>query len=124
MGKILMSIKPCYVDKILSGTKKYEYRKIKAKKNNIDKMIIYSTYPVKSIVGEAEIEEIIESTPEQIWNLTQKYSGITKELYFKYYHDKTNAIAYKLGKIIKYDKPKNLSEIGINYSPQSFIYLD
>ena len=32
MCKILMPINPKYVDKILSGKKKYEYRKTKAKK--------------------------------------------------------------------------------------------
>ena len=41
-----------------------------------------------------------------------------------YYKNKNTAIAYKLGKIMIYDKPKNLDDIGINYVPQSFVYLD
>ena len=32
MCKILISINPEYVNEILSGRKKYEYRKVKAKK--------------------------------------------------------------------------------------------
>lgn len=124
MCKILMPINPCYVDEILSGRKKYEYRKIKAKKNNIDKMIIYSTSPVMRIVAEVEVDEIIEDTPERLWNLTKKYSGITEEFYFKYYSNKNNAVAYKLGQVKKYEKPKKLSEIGIDYVPQSFVYID
>lgn len=124
MCKILMPINPCYVEEILSGRKKYEYRKIKAKKNNIDKMIIYSTSPVMRIVAEVEVDEIIEDTPEKLWNLTKKHSGITEEFYFKYYSNKKNAVAYKLGQVKKYERPKKLSEIGIDYVPQSFIYLD
>lgn len=124
MCKILMPINPCYVDEILSGRKKYEYRKIKAIKNNIDKMIIYSTSPVMRIVAEVEVDEIIIETPERLWNLTKKYSGITEECYFKYYSNKKNAIAYKLGQVKKYERPKKLSEIGIDYVPQSFVYLD
>ena len=51
MGKILLSIKPIYVNKILNGTKKYEYRKRKPKRNDIGKLIIYSTSPIKKVVS-------------------------------------------------------------------------
>lgn len=124
MCKILMPINPEYVDEILSGNKKYEYRKIKAKRKNIDKMIIYSTSPIMRVVAEVDVEGIIEASPEKLWEQTNEYSGITKDFYSKYYKNKENAIAYKLGNIKVYDKPKKLCDIGINYVPQSFIYLD
>lgn len=124
MSKILMPINPEYVDKILSGNKKYEYRKIKAKRKNIDKMVIYSTSPIMRVVAEVDVEGIIEASPEKLWEQTKEYSGITKDFYSKYYKNKENAIAYKLGNIKVYDKPKKLCDIGINYVPQSFIYLD
>ena len=124
MCKILMPINPCYVEEILSGRKRYEYRKIKPKRNNIEKIIIYSTSPVKKVVAEVEVEAIIEETPEKVWELTKDYSGITKQSYYNYYKNKEKAIAYKLGRVKKYKEPKNLSEFGINYIPQSFIYLE
>lgn len=124
MCKILMPINPCYVEKILSGSKKYEYRKIKARKKNVDTMVIYSTFPIMMIVAEVEIKEIIEENPNKVWNLTKKQSGITKEFYYKYYENRDSAIAYKLGKVKKYKYPKKLSDFGINYIPQSFVYLD
>ena len=124
MCKILMPINPEYVDEILSGNKKYEYRKIKAKRKNIDKMVIYSTSPIMRVVAEVDVEGIIEDSPEKLWEQTKKYSGITKDFYSKYYNGKESAIAYKLGNIKVYDKPKKLSDIGIKYVPQSFIYLD
>lgn len=124
MCRILMPINPEYVDEILAGRKKYEYRKIKAKRNNIDKMIIYSTSPIMKVVAEVDIKEILEEDPEKLWEMTKNESGITKDFYNKYYKNKNTAIAYKLGKIRIYDKPKNLYDIGINYVPQSFVYLD
>ena len=75
MCKILMPINPCYVEEILSGRKKYEYRKIKAKKSIIDKMIIYSTSPVMRVVAEVDIEEIIEDTPEKNMEFNQRTFG-------------------------------------------------
>lgn len=124
MCKILISIKPEYVNEILSGRKKYEYRKVKAKKDNVDKMIIYATAPIMKVVAEIEILNILENSPDLIWEYTKKYSGITKSFYDKYYKNKNTAIAYQLGKIEEYETPKELSELGIYYSPQSFIYID
>lgn len=50
MKSILLSINPQYVDKIMNGEKEYEYRKIKCK-TKVDKMYIYSTIPIKKVVG-------------------------------------------------------------------------
>ena len=71
MCSILISINPEHVENIFNGTKKYEYRKIKCKQD-IDKIIIYSTSPIMKIVGEAKVEEILEGSPEKIWNITKK----------------------------------------------------
>lgn len=124
MSKILMPINPIHVEKIMSGTKKYEYRKILPKKTNLDIMLIYSTSPIKKVIGEAEILEIIIDNKEIVWNKTKDNSGINKEFYDKYYQNKDFAVAYKLGKIKKYDNPKDLKEFNINYYPQSFVYID
>ena len=124
MCKILISINPEYVNEILSGRKKYEYRKVKAKKDNVDKMIIYAPAPVMKVVAEIEILKILEDSPDLIWENTKEYSGISKAFYDKYYQNRNIAIAYQLGKIKKYNEPKNLSDLGISYSPQSFIYID
>ena len=124
MCTILMPINPQYVDEILAGRKKYEYRKIKAKRKNVDKMIIYSTSPIMKVVAEVDVKEILEEAPEKLWEITKSESGITKSFYNKYYKNKDTAIAYKLGEIKIYNEPKELHDIGINYVPQSFIYLD
>lgn len=42
----------------------------------------------------------------------------------QYFTNTKVAYAYKLGKIKKYDVPKTLEELGINYYPQSYVYLD
>ena len=124
MSTILISIKPTYVKKILNGQKKYEYRKIKAKKKKIEKMIIYATSPVKLVVAEAEIKRVLEGSPKKIWEQTKKESGVTKKFYDSYYKNSSKAIAYELDKIKIYETPQKLENLGINNAPQSFIYLD
>ena len=122
MCKILLSINPEHVENILEGTKKYEYRK-KSCKKDIDRIVIYSTHPVKKVVGEVEVLEVIEMEKNKLWNLTKKYSGINKKFYDEYYDGKETAVAYKLGQIVEYKKPKKLNDIGVKVAPQSFMYI-
>lgn len=120
--KILISINPEHVENILNGTKKYEYRKIAAKQD-ISSIIIYETTPVKKIVAEAEIVDVLMLPREELWELTKDASGVSKVFFDKYFQDREIAYAYKLGKIKVYDKPKSLMDYGIKTAPQSFVYI-
>lgn len=122
MCKILLSINPEHVENIFNGSKEYEFRKIKCKKD-VDKIIIYSTAPVMKVVGEAKVERIIEGNPSEVWEQTKKKSGIDESFYFDYYKDKAKAVAYKLFEVVKYTVPKELSSFGLSNAPQSFVYL-
>lgn len=123
MSAILLSIKPEYAKAILDGKKKYEFRKRRCK-TGASKIVFYSTAPKSRVVGEAEIEDIIEGDPSEIWDQTKEAAGITRDKYCKYYHGYSNAVAYKLKNVIAYDQPKELSDYGVNHVPQSFIYID
>ena len=78
MCKLLMSINPVHVDNILSGTKRFEYRKTRCKQR-VDSILIYSTAPVMKVVGEVEVTGIIEDSPGLVWKQTAIASGIDKD---------------------------------------------
>ena len=120
--RIVISINPQHVENILSGIKKYEYRKIAAKQD-ISSIIIYETSPIKRIVAEAEIVEVLMMPPEELWQQTKDYSGITKHFFDKYFAGREVAYAYKLGEIKVYAQPKSLMDYGIKAAPQSFVYI-
>ncbi|MFQ1050654.1 ASCH domain-containing protein [Avibacterium paragallinarum] len=121
---VLLSIKPKYVEKIFSGEKIYEYRKIIPNRKNIKKVIIYSSSPISAIVGEFEIDRILKDTPSKLWKKTKNYSGISHEFYQKYFNNSTHAYAFKLKNVVKYSQPRKISEFGDFHSPpQSFFYI-
>ncbi len=122
MSRMLLSIKPEYVTKIISGKKKYEFRKFHCRKD-VDTIVIYATAPVKQVVGEVPVIAIIEDAVEDVWKRTHHDGGITKKAYTAYYRNKSMAIAYQLGKVITYDEPLALSDVGLSYAPQSFAYI-
>ncbi|MDD8572078.1 ASCH domain-containing protein, partial [Escherichia coli] len=49
--KVLLSIKPEYAESILSGKKKYEFRKNIFRNKNVDTIVIYATMPVGKVIG-------------------------------------------------------------------------
>lgn len=122
MSTILMSIKPEYVNKIFFCNKKYEYRK-KECKEKITKIIVYSSSPVKKVVGELIIKQVLKDKKELIWKKTNMNGGISKKKYEKYFENTENAIAYEIEKTILYDKPKELKDYNIKTAPQSYVYI-
>ena len=123
MCKILLSINPRHGEHILEGSKKYEFRKVRCRKD-VDKILIYATAPQKKVVAEADIEDIIIDVPNAVWEKTKDFAGITYSFFESYYKGKSIAIAYKLRNVITFDKPLSLNDLGITNAPQSFIYLN
>lgn len=120
--KILLSVKPEYIERIFDGSKGYEYRRRLAKKK-IDTIILYATSPVKKVVGEVEVIGIKTEAPTTLWEHTKHLSGISREKYRKYFSGQKKANAYVLGKVYKYPSFKDLQDYGVSTAPQSYIYI-
>lgn len=122
MKAIVLPIKPEYAEAILKKEKRYEYRRHLCKKQ-IDKIVIYATAPVKKIVGEAFVIEKLIDNKEMLWQKTKTFSGIDKHFYDMYFKGLDEACAYSLGEVIAYESPRSLEEFGINFYPQSYVYV-
>lgn len=122
MSKILLSIKPEFADKIISGEKKFEYRTHVPSKP-INSIVIYSTSPVGRIIGEVEVIDVISGAPSSLWETTKAESGISRAKYRKYFKGRKRAYAFKLGQVNKYECDVCLENYGVTKAPQSFIYL-
>ncbi len=122
MCNILISINPEHVKNIMDGTKTYEYRKIECKRQ-VDRLIIYSTDPVKKVVGEAKVRRVLKDSPEALWGSTKEGSGITKSFFDSYYKGRDKAVAYEIYDVVEYEHPRELSDYGVSAAPQSFVYV-
>lgn len=124
MKAVLLSIKPKFAHKIFDGTKKYEFRKQIFKDDTITTVIVYSSSPEQKVIGEFEIDKVLNGTPFDIWSKTRKYSGITQEFYNEYFKGRDNAYAIKVSSAKLYRAKKSLSDFGVMYAPQSFAYVE
>lgn len=123
--KILLSIKPQYVEEIFNGSKLYEYRKTIFKRKDVSKVVVYSSSPVCKVVGEFDIDDILSDTPDNLWRNTSRYSGITEDFFREYFNGKQLAYAIKIRRIQRYSSPRKLQDLypGI-VPPQSYRYVN
>ena len=124
MSDVLLSVKPEYVEKILKGKKKYEFRRSIFKRNDIEKIYIYSSSPIRKIIASFKIEKILKDSPENIWTLCQKYAGISKKDFFDYFQNSEMAFAIEIGYVNSFQEPIDPYLIIEDFTPpQSFYYL-
>lgn len=120
--KVVLSIKPEFANKIFDGTKKYEFRKAIFKNDKIRTIIVYASSPVQKVIGEFEIEKIINHDLNTLWDMTQHYSGISEDYFYQYFAEKEIGYAIKIKKTKKYKAPKCLRTDFNLLPPQSFAY--
>ena len=121
---VLLSIKPKFAESIISGRKKYEFRKNSFTKKDIGRVYIYSTTPIKKIVGNFRINKIIEDKPSTLWYQLKDDAGISEEEFFAYFKNREVGFAFQIVDVEKFETPVDPKIIFPNFiPPQSFCYL-
>ena len=124
---VILSIKPKYVEAIIKGEKIYEFRKSIFKKvKNRTIVYIYSSSPIKKIVGRflVEIDNILCDSPKNVWEGVKEFAGITQEEFFNYFRNKIVAYAIKVENLELFWEPIKPKEYIPNFKPpQSFCYI-
>lgn len=123
--KVMVSIKPEYVERILAGEKTYEFRRRIFKRDDVDTLVVYATRPKAAVVAEVRIEGVVEASPEELWKKTHKTGGISRTKFMRYFEGADSAFAIRLGRITRFDRPVPLDEYPsrITKAPQSFAYV-
>lgn len=122
--RILLSVKPEYVEQIERHTKLFEFRKQKFK-NVPSEILIYASAPVKKIVGIIQVGAIIEDTPIALWSRCRQYAGIKEKAFFEYFKGKNKGIAIEIKDYIKFESPVDPYKVNSDFTPpQSYAYLD
>ena len=114
MSAIYISIKPIHLNRIVEGTKNYEFRNYIPKKE-FDTLYVYESYPISSLKYIIKIDKIVKA-PNKIDN-----EGIGNIEFNQ--GDKTK-YAYHIDKIYKI-KPINLKTLKEKYHftpPQGYAY--
>jgi predicted transcriptional regulator len=122
---ILLSIKPKYAELIRSGLKKYEFRRKIFKKAGSCNVFIYSTSPVKKIIGVFDASIIHQNSPHRIWDMFGVYSGVSEKEFFQYFRDCEIAYAIEIRNLVTFEEPQDPSDYFWEFTaPQSYRYFN
>lgn len=123
---VVLSIKPVYSDKILAGQKTVELRRrFPVSAPNGTLAYIYSTSPVKAMVGTASIRDVLKLPVEQIWVEFENTASIDKLLFDRYFDGVDYGYALVFDEVKTFARPLPLSELREKFGfepPQSFLY--
>lgn len=120
--KVVLSIKPQFANKIFDGTKKFEFRKAIFKNQNVTSVLVYASSPVQKVIGEFEIEKIINLDLKELWDKTKEYSGITEDYFYQYFENREQGFAIQIKNKKRFENPKCLKTDYNLTPPQSFAY--
>jgi predicted transcriptional regulator len=119
-----LSIKPEFASAILSGTKRFEYRRTIFRREDIDTVVLYASSPTQRVVGEFTIKRVISAPPMELWASTHAWSGISRAYFNDYFRGCQVAHAIEVGKVKEYKLPKLLTaSLSVSRAPQSFCYV-
>lgn len=124
---VLLSLKPDYAAQIVAGEKQYEFRKsIFKDPHEVGVIYIYVTSPVKQIIGYFSFENVVESTPVNLWRMFKQKSGVeSREKFMTYFSGHERGYAIKIKDVYEFPTPidpwNQLAEFN---PPVSFKYID
>lgn len=119
----LISIHPEHVERILSGEKVLEFRRVWAKKP-VDGIVIYCTSPVKRIVAVAKIKETHFVSVKELRRLNKTIGGgVNNSVLDSYFSGLTHGYALQLDSVRTPKVPIELHSFAFGLRPpQSFMY--
>jgi len=126
--KLLISITPEFVQEIFSGAKKIELRKRRPKfLQPGDRVLVYASPPSQTLAGELIIKNIVEGTPQELWDRISAVSGVSKEFFDYYYKDHSTAVGLIIDRAVEYTNKISLDEIKQAHPefspPKNYFYI-
>lgn len=120
---IMISVSPKHADILLDDSSKNVFFYKVTPVNNVKRVLVYATAPIKAVVGEFDLSEIKISALSTAWKNYSSKSIFTKKEFDEYYKDKKEAHAMIAGKSFRYSKPKKIEDYNMSKGPSGFQYL-
>ncbi len=124
---VLFSIRPVYVEKILAGQKTVELRRRFPEAGMSGcTALIYSTSPVKAVVGSAQIRDVLRLPLSVLWNDHGGAACIAKDDFREYFSGQGHGFAIILTGAKTLKSQLTASDLEAEFGivpPQSYRYL-
>ena len=90
---------------------------------NIKTVVVYASSPMQKVIGEFDIDLIINENIDVLWDLTKDGAGIEEDYFYEYFSERIKGYAIKIKMVKRYDEPLSLKDDFKINPPQSFVYI-
>ena len=127
-GTLVLSVKPEFAEKLLSGEKTIELRRVRPRRTEPgDVVLLYATAPVALFVGFCRIVDVLLDSPTGLWPRVESCAGVSRTEYFRYFRAATRAIGIVIERPVPLVDDFSLDDsrryVPGFMPPQSFCYL-
>ena len=127
MRPLLLSLKPCYADRVFKGLKTVELRRRISSHVKDRDVFVYVSSPVMELRGGFRIGDFWRGTPEEIWDMVSELAHIDKQDFDTYFKGQAIAYAFEIKEVWEFPKPLNLNTLRNQFPnfvvPQSWRYV-
>lgn len=128
MNKVLLlSIRPVYSEKIFSGKKGVELRRVRPSVHKGDLVLVYTSSPSCELTGAFVVGAVETGTPSSLWLKVRGVCGITKAQFDDYYRGTGKAYGIRIERAWRLDAPVKLASLRRRsarfHPPQSYRYF-
>jgi type I restriction enzyme S subunit len=122
----VLSIEPSFARKILSGEKRYEFRRSSfADHAAVEFVYLYASAPEQRIVGAFTTTRVVEAQPETLWDRFGDAGGVDRERFFDYFEGADTGYAICVDEAHEFEMSLDPTEQFEDFSiPVSFCYLN
>ena len=124
---VLISIRPQYARRIMSGEKTVEFRKVCFSNPN-SKVYVYSSSPVRKILGYFEVEKIVKADPKSLWHQFAAVGYVDTKDFQKYYEGKQQGYAICIKRFVNFRQAIDINDVFDEkfniHPPQNYMYID
>lgn len=126
---LVLSVKPTFAERIVSGAKKVEVRRRFPDKWEGATVLIYSSSPARQFVGEAVIERVVTGPVREIWAEFSEGIGCSKREYMDYCNGTKRVSALIFSDVFPFKNPISKSRMQETvqrslFTPQSYCKVD
>jgi len=111
MKNLWLSIHPRWIVEILGGRKSVELRRRAPSVQTGANVLLYSTSPESSVVGQAKVVGILQLPLETLWTRHGKSAGVTKQEFLDYFEGCETGVAIVLDSVAQLERPIGLAAI-------------
>jgi predicted transcriptional regulator len=94
--RAILAVKPHLALALVTGEKRFEFRRVHPAFRTGDIIYVYATAPVQAIVGSFTCDRIIEGTPRELWQACEGASEPTRSFLRNYFDGRAKGYAIQV----------------------------